>query len=459
MNRRLFGEMVTAGAIGVLAGGSRSNAAVTETPPPEKRARENSSGDLQGRWRKLDEAIRGWWNGDLHNAEENSIRKDPAKTLLFLPFPYSSAGGSHSAFPEMYGWDTQFINLALLVQNRADIVRWHILDQLFMIERYGKVLNGNRTYYLTRSQPPLWAWSIGNYLGVKNDDEVALLAYAELEREYTGYWNGPGHATPTGLSTCRDSGDKAMSPALAAECETGLDFTPIFGGDVRRCVPIHINCALVRYAQVLGALASRFGWHERAAAWQKDAGRRAQRINEYCWDEGNGFYFEYDFVKKKRLPYYSLNAYWPLWAGIASKDQAHRVVSNLGRFDHPFGLTFTDKQYPNPHPEFKALEWAYPEAWPPEEIIVALALRRYGYRDEMQKISLRYIRNVIETWEKTGYLWERYNAVNGGHQVPVERTAPARLHGWSSASAVIVGRTAFGLDTTGKASEILERGE
>lgn len=276
-----------------------------------------------------------------------------------------------------------------------------------------------------------------------------MLAYPNLERAYRKYWNGPDHITPIGLSTCRDSGTGAEefhtneNVELSAECEAGLDFTPIFDGDIRRCVPLHINCALVRQTQVLSALAERFGWHGKAVEWKEEANKRAGLINQYCWDESQGFYFEYDYVRKMRLPYYSLNGYWPLWAGIASKSQAERVVSHLEQFDQPYGLTFTDKDYPNPHPEFKALEWAYPESWPPQQIIVALALNQYGFSDEAHRINRRYISNVVTTWEQTGATWERYNAVVGGHVCPVERSAVARLHGWSSSSAVVIGRMLF----------------
>jgi alpha,alpha-trehalase len=437
MNRRDFVKMTAGSSLALAAAAGRGDSIA--------QAQASSQDELYPRWKKLDDEVRTWWTGDLHRADESAIRNDPKKTLLFLPFPYSSGGGSEAAFPEIYGWDTQFINLALLQQDRSDIVRWHILDQLSMIDRFGKVLNGNRTFYLGRGQPPLLPWSVENYLAAKQDDELAIRSYPSLEREYTDYWNGAGHATPTGLSTCRDSGSNdGLSAAEDAECETGLDFTPIFGGDVRRCVPVHINASLVRYAEVMAMLAERFGWQEKAAGWKNKAQERAQRINEYCWDEKEGFYFEYDYVSQRRLPYYSLNGFWPLWAGVASKEQAQRVVEHLRMFDRPYGLTFTDKNYPNPHPKYPALEWAYPESWPPQQILVALALKRYGYEKEAREVSRRYIANVVTTWEKTGLTWERYNGVTGGHTVPLERAEPRPLHGFSSASVVVVGRIAFG---------------
>lgn len=437
MNRRSFLSMAAAGSLAVATGAAHADSSSVFSP--------DSSDELCPRWKKLDDTIRTWWDGDLHQADEKAIREDPKKTLLFLPFPYSSGGGSQAAFPEIYGWDTQFINVALLAHGRPDIVRWHILNQLSMIDRFGKVLNGNRTFYIGRGQPPLLPWSVENYLAAEPDDEeLAVRAYPSLVREYTGYWNAPGHATTIGLSTCRDSGSSdGLSAAEDAECETGLDFTPIFAGDVRRCVPLHINTALVHYAQVLGSLAERFGWHQKAAAWRQQADERAQRIHQYCWDNQEGFFFEYDYVAQKRLPCYSLNGFWPLWAGIASKEQAQRVVHNLKMFDRPYGLTFTDRDYPNPHPDYPALEWAYPEAWPPQQIIVAMALQHYGYQQQAREVSRRYIANVVTTWEQTGLTWERYNGVSGGHKVPFERADPAPLHGFSSAAAVVVGRVAF----------------
>src|ERR1700754_3466770 len=162
MNRRSFVTMAAASAFALSSG---KGFAEPETDP------------LYPRWKKLDDTIRTWWDGDLHKADEEAIRNDPKKTLLFLPFPYSSGGGSEEKFPEIYGWDTQFINLALLAHDRADIVRWHILDQLSMIDRFGKVLNGNRSFYVGRGQPPLLPWSVQNYLAAKQDDEIAMRAY------------------------------------------------------------------------------------------------------------------------------------------------------------------------------------------------------------------------------------------------------------------------------------------
>ena len=134
------------------------------------------------KWIGMDAALRNSWDEDVRRAREDEIR-DPAsnaiwfadeehrtresraggETLLYLPHPYVSAGGREAAFPEMYCWDAYFINKALLLHGRTDLVRGHILNHLFQIERYGMVLNGNRSYYTTRSQAPLLARTVHEY--------------------------------------------------------------------------------------------------------------------------------------------------------------------------------------------------------------------------------------------------------------------------------------------------------
>ncbi len=436
MNRRNFGRL--AAAAGLWAGVGRASWATDLQSGADDPT-------LEARWRKLDVAIRGFWDKDLQRADEDAVKTDPKKSLLFLPFPFISGSGSEGTFPELYGWDTHFTNLALIEHGRLDIVRGNIMDHLFLIERVGKVPNSNRTWHIMRGQPPLTAWSVGKYLAVKpEDEELAMIAYPLLAREYNGYWQSPGHLTPTGLSTCRDDHPAAgYTAGMNAECECGEDMSPLFDAKVMDCTPIHLNVALVGMAQELGALALRFGWKDKAAMWQKEASLRAARIDQYTWDAKEGFYFEYDFVRQVKLPYYSLNAFWPMWLGLASKEQARRTVEHLGKFEQPHGLAFTDKAYPSPHPSLKLNQWMYPESWPPMEVVTAQALARYGYHAEAQRVGRTYLENVVTTWETSGHLWERYNAVEGGHEVPIERHEPRALHGWSTASAVLVGRVVF----------------
>jgi len=434
--------------------------------------------DLEKQWFALDQEIRKWWEDDLGRANEKEIRdpelnkiwysdeehkkqesresEENEGTLLYLPFPYVSAGGSEGSFPEMYCWDVYFTNLALAAHSRYDIIKYHILNHLFMIERYGMVLNGNRNYYLGRSQTPIHHLSVKLYFEHTQDRDMVARAYPVLKKEYTEYWMARHHTTPTGLATNRDLSDPAcpeehyrleqhgdrLRPELAAEAES-LDFTAIYNGDIRKCNPLMTNCALTLYAKTLSWMAGEIGWQQEAESWQQEAERRAEKIRELCWNEEKGFFFEYQFEEEKQLPFWSLSGYWAMWAGVATKEQATKMVKNLARFEQHYGLPQTDRAYPSPHPEFNALQWDYPNSWPPSQIVVVNALEAYGYNDEALRLAHKYVSLQVNVYQETGRLWERYNAVDGNIDLPRERYSVVPMHGWSSASAVYLGRKIF----------------
>src|SRR5512143_553433 len=92
---------------------------------------------------------------DLASIDLRPLPKDPGALrehgLLYLPHPYVVPGGR---FNEMYGWDSYFIVLGLLRDDQVGAARDMVDNFLYEIEKYGTILNANRTYYLTRSQPP-----------------------------------------------------------------------------------------------------------------------------------------------------------------------------------------------------------------------------------------------------------------------------------------------------------------
>lgn len=398
---------------------------------------------LEQRWRALDTVVRTWWDADRATATPQDVAADDTGTLLPLPRPYSTAGGTESAFPEMYGWDSHFINLGMLVHGRTDLVADHLVNHLYMVEQYGMVLNGNRTYYLTRSQPPLLADSLERYLTAVVDDDMAELGLRLLAAEHDGYWSAEHHATSTGLTTNRDLGDPRLRAELAAEAETGLDFTAVYGGDVRRCVPLLTNACLVRTADVLAGLAVRLGRDEDANHWSDRSRERAARVRSLCWDDDTAFFLEVDVVSGRRLPWLSLSAFWVMWAGIATERQADALVTRLAGFRGRYGVAFTDRPYPSPHPEFGHLQWQHPAGWPPMQVIVVQALQRYGYDDLARAIARDFVELQVLEYERTGSLWEKYDVVSGGVDLPVERYPAVPMHGWSSASVAVLGAVAF----------------
>lgn len=415
---------------------------------------------IKQQWTQLDQQIRSWWDGDLKQATEKELRDPEANkvwhsdpeheqqeqresfSLMFLPFPYISSAGSEAAFPEMYCWDIYFINAGLLHHGRTDLVYHHLLNHLFQILRFGVVLNGNRTFYTTRSQAPLLAPDVWRYFEKTRDTDFLLFAYPLLKKQYNEYWDADHHRTPIGLTTNRDLGDPSLRPELAAEAEI-MDFTPIFGGDVRNCVPILTNCALVRYTQVLGLIAQQIGLKSEAAHWEQVTTERKQRIQKYCWNSDQQFFFEYNYVEGQQLEYYSHCAYWTLWADVATPEQAKALVDQLPRIEFDHGVAMTDRIYPSPHPEFEWLQFEYPAGWPPMQMIMVDALKRAGYPKDAQRIAEKYLRLMLRIHKETGSLWEKYNVVEGNLTFPKERYELPPFHGWSSAAIADLGRSLF----------------
>jgi alpha,alpha-trehalase len=382
-------------------------------------------------WLALDQQIRDWWVGDLVTMQEPDLAVHT--NAQFEPFPYVPAGGSPGAFPFLFNWDTQFINRALFAHDRADLVRNHILDHLSQIERHDHVLNYN-VVNMQRSQPPLLPDTVRRYHEANPDVDLLMHAYGLLKAEYQRFWLAPHHLTPTGLSTFRDIG---RMDKQGAYYESGLDNTPVWGADVRDCVPLILNCALVKYADDMAWMATTIRRTEEVGYWVAESRRRAALIRRLCWDGGQGFFFEYDYQQGSQLPYWGVYAYWALWAGVATRAQAARLVQQLARFETPYGLAETDQAYPDPTGLGNQL-WMYPLGWPPSQMNAVEGLDRYGYRDQARRIARKYVdlQVAIHSADATDYVWEKYDVVAGA-------AAGSPFHGWSAASVAVLGRRAF----------------
>jgi alpha,alpha-trehalase len=395
---------------------------------------------LHAQWQQLDLLIASQWEHDLHTAYEEDLRKDSSGTLLFLPHPYSSAGGSEAVSPGMSAWDTHFINLALLEHGRHDLVLNHILNYLFEIERYGFMPYGNRTFSTTRSQTPVFPNSIWSYYQATGQRDILHRAYPLLKRELFQSQTGREREDTSAIP------QPAAMPGLVYSGKPNMsnDVTALFDGDIRQGTPLITHCALVKYARVLSWMAQELGERAEAMRWQMEAKERTQRIQDLCWNEEAGFFFEYDDEKQQQLPYWSLGAYWTLWAAIATEEQSHRLAEHLVRFEQPYGLTVTDKQYASPHPQFEWVQWGYPTGWAPLHMITVDGLDAYGHHEEARRVAEKFISLLIKVFQETENLYEKYNVVDGNVQLLKERseTVPA-LHGWTSAAAVILGRRVF----------------
>jgi len=355
-------------------------------------------------------------------------------TLIGLPYPYT-VPARNEVLEELYYWDTYFTSLGLVQTNRVDLALNNVRNLLAEMEMFGFVPNGNRTYYLSRSQPPYLAPLVGLVADAIGDDTLIREALPLLQVEYafwtdrrltvTGLSHHSNHATreelmeffPTiqhriRLPEARAEEYLDLASRVMAECETGWDFNSRFDKRCPDFCPVDLNSNLWLYETLLAKwcpATDRDLWLERADLRQK-------RISALCWDETNGAFFDYDYVNCQRGKIWSAATFQPLWTGLATPEQAAAVVKNaLPHLEFAFGVSPTAPSTP-PSP----FQWDYPNLWAPLQHLVYRGLARYGYLDDARRIASKYISCVTRTFEATGDLWEKYNVCDGSHRAVSE---------------------------------------
>ena len=377
--------------------------------------------------------------------------------LLYLPNAYVVPGGR---FNEMYGWDSYFIQVGLLRDGEVDMARNMADNFIYQINNYGKILNANRTYYLTRSQPPFFTqmiWGVYEKTHDKNWLEASLPAirkcyelwstepHLSSETSLARYWDFGEGPAPEVLSDERDAAGRThydlvkqyfkthqvdaytvsqyydkttdqLTPLFykgdRSMRESGFDPSNRFGPfniDIIHYNPVCLNSLLFLMEQQTAQILDELGKTMESDKWRQLAKARAQRINTLMWDEQDGLYFDYDFVNKRVRHYPFLTTFYPLWAGLASNQQAARIVKNLPLFERKGGLrtsTFTSGN-----------QWDSPFGWAPLQMIAVDGLRRYGYAKEAERISVDFLRNVHRAYRRQGFIVEKYDVVSGGSDV------------------------------------------
>jgi alpha,alpha-trehalase len=428
--------------------------------------------------------------------------------LLYLDHKYVVPGGR---FNEMYGWDSYFIVRGLVEDKRIELARGMVENFFFEIEHYGAVLNANRTYYLTRSQPPfLTSMILSVYDAQKaaGQEDRAWLerAYGYASRDY-GLWTREPHlAGTTGLSRYYDFGngpapesvqdetghyrqvaafflgqqqdewrnyvvpqkeqphvgplfalqvcdstktmaqgacDSAGAASLSADYykgdramrESGYDVSFRFGPHGARThyfAPVCLNSLLYKTEKDLERMSGMLGRKAEAEDWRKRAEERKEKIQKYLWDSEQGLYFDYDFENGKRSTYEYVTAFFPLWAGIPTPEQARAVMQHLPTFEKPGGLVMS--------PHETGGQWDFPYAWAPDQLVADEGIRRYGFNEEANRVSYEFLSTVAENFRRDGTIREKYNAVTRSSETQV--TAGYHMNivgfGWTNAAFLVL---------------------
>lgn len=379
-------------------------------------------------------------------------------SLLPLPQPYVVPGGR---FREIYYWDSYFTMLGLLESGRPELVAAMVEDFAHLIDSYGHVPNGTRTYYLSRSQPPFFFAMVG-LLG-EGREGAAAAAFArylpQLKREHRFWMEGAealeagrAHrrvvALPDGAilnryfddrDTPRDESyrqDTELARAsgrppaqvyrdLRAAAESGWDFSSRWFADGRtmetivttEILPVDLNSLLFGLESAIAAGCEHQGDAAGAAAFSDRARARRAAIDRYLWDGTRGVYGDYRWTERALIARLSAAATYPLCFGCASRQQAAGVAAAVGReLLKPGGLVTT--------PLTTGQQWDAPNGWAPLQWIAVAGFNRHGERALAESIARNWLRNVRRVFAASGKLVEKYDVLTarggGGGEYPLQ---------------------------------------
>ncbi len=394
----------------------------------------------------------------------------------FEGLPFVVPGGR---FNEMYGWDSYFIALGLLQSDRLTLAKWMVDNFVYEINHYGAILNANRTYYLTRSQPPfLTSMALAIYHRLHKDaaskewlKKVLLAAI----KEYRNVWMNPNRLTQTGLSRYYDVGygappevepghfDAVFRPyakkagmdvrAFEAAYRSGKVKVPELdryfvhdramresGHDTsyrleNRCADlatVDLNSLLYKYeidiaktieAEFAGTLQINKKESETSAEWYRAAEKRKGLINSHLWNGPQGLFYDYDVVHGRQIEYVSATTFYPLWAGLASKDQAEKLVKQaLPLLEMPGGIAGSTEASRGPiTPERPLRQWDFPHGWAPHQMLVWQGLLNYGYDHIAHRLIYRWLYTItFNAANYNGTVPEKFDVVTRSHQVFAE---------------------------------------
>lgn len=385
------------------------------------------------------EHIHSLWN---HLERRNRLDRG---SLIALPHTYIVPGGR---FSEQFYWDSYFIMLGLAAEGNWTQVEAMVKNFAYLIRKYGYVPTANRTYFLSRSQPPFFVLMVrllAEYRGkrilreylpvltleyrfwMKGRSKLAAdehFAYRRLVQMPNGtflnrYYDNKVTPRPESLREDAETAGASQTPEqmylhLRAAAESGWDFSSRWFRDpsdiktirTTDIIPADLNSLLYMLEETIADAYRTLLHPVMVHQYRKKASSRKDAINRYLWSERKNFYMDYNFHAYKRTSVLSLAAVFPLYAGIATDAQAKHVAQKLKEdFLKPGGLVTTLIK--------SGQQWDSPNGWAPLQWVAIEGLKRYGYHDLAGEIRDRWLELNEKVFKKSRKMVEKYNVIGG----------------------------------------------
>ncbi|SDK68226.1 alpha,alpha-trehalase [Salinimicrobium catena] len=408
-----------------------------------------------------------------------SINDEPGLLALKIEngkgVPFVVPGGR---FNEMYGWDSYFEGVGLIIDGRVDLAKAMVDNFIYQINHYGKILNANRSYYLTRTQPPFMSSFVREVFEASEEKDTVWLRKAldAAITEYEQVWMEEGERlTENGLNRYFAQGigippetEKGHFEAVLKEYaakhglpaaefeekykseeiedkdldeyfrhdrsvrESGHDTSWRLENRAAHLNTVDLNSLLYKYEKDFLYLISEYfggsfthssGKGYSDAYWAEKAEKRKDLMNRYLWDEEKGSFFDYDFQKGEQTGYISATNFYPLWAKMASEEQVQRMVPNLLQDLKARGgiLASAKSSAEKTATNEVQRQWDYPYGWAPHQMLLWEGLLNYGYEKEAHELIYRWLWMITKNAaDYNGTIPEKYDVVNTTHKVYAE---------------------------------------
>lgn len=368
-----------------------------------------------------------------------ALTSPAGSSALSLPAPYVVPGGR---FREIYYWDSYFTMLGLKADGQQPLIESMLTDFESLVDRYGFIPNGTRTYYLGRSQPPYLALMVD--LSAATDPVSATRHLKALRAEHdfwmrganglagraaarrvvrmpdgallNRYWDDrPGprdESWAEDVATARESNRPAADiyRHLRAGAESGWDFSARWLDDPKRLstirttdiVPVDLNSLLWTLERSIARRCARMGDRSCARHYAAMAKARHRAIDRWLWQAGQGRYADWDRTTRAPTTILSAATLSPLFAGLATRAQAEAVANTTrAQLLAPGGLRTTRIA--------SGQQWDSPNGWAPLQWIAVEGLARTGHIDLAREIARRWIGTVDAAYRDTGKMLEKYD--------------------------------------------------
>lgn len=379
---------------------------------------------------------------------------EPAYTSrIRLPKRYVVPGGR---FNEVYYWDSYFTMLGLKASGESQLIRDMVDNFAFLIDTYGHVPNGNRTYYLSRSQPPYFAAMVELLATI--DGEPTYARYRDALRKEYEFWmdgsvglaRGSAHrrvvrladgvvlnrywddrATPReesyreDIATAERSGrnPEQVYRDLRASAESGFDFSSRWFADRRTLatvhttdlIPIDLNSLLF---QLEMTLSKAYAGTDGEARYRDAARSRQQSVQRLLWNEPMQAFTDYDWRRSRPTDRLSAAMFAPLYFGLATQPEANAIARTArDRLLRSHGIVTT--------PITTGEQWDSPNGWAPLQWLAIEGLNRYNEPELARTIAQRWVEQNVGVFKATGKLVEKYDvtsasAAAGGGEYPLQ---------------------------------------